>query len=320
MAEKLHFLGVDAIVASQRMRELFVQVRRAAQSTATILLTGESGSGKEIIARAIHYYSPRKDKAFVDLSCAALPDEMVESELFGHERGAFNGAYAAKQGLLELASEGSLFLDEIGELPSRLQAKLLRVLDTSSFYRLGAVKQTTANVRVIAATNQPLEESIANKSFREDFYHRVAQITIYVPPLRERPEDIEALASHFLAQQNPELRFASDAMVALYAYQWPGNVRELRNTVLRSALMAKGPLLHADDILFSPKPIPRPTDGPALQGLEGLEFAMIRRALEESNGHRQRAADALGISRRTLTRKIKNYGIPVSMQRVRRLV
>jgi transcriptional regulator with PAS, ATPase and Fis domain len=298
MVEKHQFLGVDAIVASPRMRDLLLQLRKAALSGASILLLGESGSGKEILARAIHHYSSRKLKPFVDLSCAALPVELVESELFGHERGAFSGAYAAKQGLLELAHQGSLFLDEIGALDPRLQAKLLRVFKTGSFYRLGAVKQTHADVRVIAATSQPLEKGIC-------------EVTITVPPLRERAEDIEALAAHFLSQQNPEMRFASDAMMAFYAYQWPGNVRELRNTVLRSALMAKGPLLHADDIVFSMQ---------ALNdcGIEGLEPALIRRALADSGGHRQRAAESLGISRSTLSRKIRSYGLLVGAQTHRR--
>jgi transcriptional regulator with PAS, ATPase and Fis domain len=298
MVEKHQFLGVDAIVASPRMRDLLLQLRKAAQSGASILLLGESGSGKEILARAIHHYSNRKLKPFVDLSCAALPDELVESELFGHERGAFSGAYAAKQGLLELAHHGSLFLDEIGDLNPRLQAKLLRVLDTGNFYRLGAVKQTHADVRLIAATSRPLGKGIG-------------QVKITVPPLRERPEDIEALAAHFLSQQNPEMRFASDAMLALYAYQWPGNVRELRNTVLRSALMAKGPLLHADEIVFSMRTLHD-------CGIEGVEQALIRRALEDSGGHRQRAAESLGISRSTLARKIRSYGLLVGAQTQRR--
>lgn len=286
------------------MHDLLQQVRKAAQSGASVLLMGESGSGKEIVARAIHHYSTRKLKPFVDLSCAALPEDLVESELFGHERGAFSGAYATKPGLLELAHNGSLFLDEVGSLDPRLQAKLLRVLDTGAFYRLGAIKKTHANVRIVAATNAPLHESIRNGTFRDDLFYRIGQITITVPPLRERPEDIEALATHFLAQQNPELRFASDAMMALYSYFWPGNVRELRNTVLRSALMAKGPLLHADDIVFSMRSIE-----PKSCGIEGLEQAMIRRALEDSGGHRQRAADSLGISRYSLARKIRSYGL-----------
>lgn len=318
MVEKHQFLGVDAILASPRMRELFQQVRKAAQSDASVLLLGESGSGKEIVARAIHHFSSRKQQAFVDLSCAALPDDLVESELFGHERGAFSGAYSTKPGLLELAHTGSLFLDEVGELDTRLQAKLLRVLDTGAFYRLGAVKQTHADVRVVAATNHPLLDSIRNGNFREDLYHRIGQIILIVPPLRERPEDIEALAVHFLNQQNPEMRLASDAMMALYAYQWPGNVRELRNTVLRSALMAKGPLLHADDIVFSLQSLQAVESQPREHGIAGVEQAMIRRALVESGGHRQRAAQSLGITRATLARKIRSYGLSTVAQSQRR--
>jgi transcriptional regulator with PAS, ATPase and Fis domain len=320
--EKLHFLGVDAILASPRMRELFAQVRRAAQSNSCVLLTGEPGCGKEIIARAIHHFSPRGPNPFVDLSFAALPEELVESELFGHERGAYSGANSTKPGLFELAHKGSLFLDEAGEMDQRLQAKLFRVLDTGSFFRLGAVKATRADVRIIAAGGAALPSAAAAGSFRQDLFQRLSQITLVVPPLRERPEDIEVLATHFLSQQNPELRLASDAILALYTYQWPGNVRELRNTVLRSALMAKGPLLHADDILFTPRPVPDSMQVFAQRGLDGLEQAMIRRALEDSGGHRQRAADSLGISKSTLSRKIRAYGLtapPDRSERSRRL-
>ncbi len=312
--EKLQFLGTEALIASPRMRELFAQVRRAAQSDSTILLTGESGSGKEFVARALHHYSPRREYPFVDLSCANLPEELVESELFGHERGAFSGANAAKPGLLEAAHRGSLFLDEIGELSPRVQAKLLRVLETKAFHRIGAVKQCKADVRIVASTNQSLEDAVAAGRFRRDLYQRLSIVPLRIPPLRERPEEIEALATHFLAQQNPELLFASDALMALYAYRWPGNVRELRNTVLRSALLAKGPLLHADDLIFTPKTKNqgrvKGSEALALrEGVEGHEPALIRQALKDCGGIRQRAAAALGISRSTLARKMRLYGV-----------
>ncbi|MDX2266876.1 MAG: sigma-54 dependent transcriptional regulator [Bryobacter sp.] len=307
--EKLQFLGVEAILASSTMRELFAQVRRTATSGATVLLWGESGTGKEIVARALHHYSSRKEQAFVDLSCAALPNELVESELFGHERGAFSGAYSAKPGLLEAAHEGSLFLDEIGELDLRLQAKLLRFLDTGQFYRLGSVKQTKVNVRIIAATNHDLTEAVAEGRFRADLYHRLMLVPLRIPTLRERAEEITALANYFLAQQNPELRFAADALTALYSYSWPGNVRELRNTVLRSALLSKGPLLHADDLLF----LPRPQSTRPEEGLRGLEPVLITRALQDAGGVRQRAADSLGMSRSTLSRKMRSYGLLAAM-------
>lgn len=318
MVEKYQFLGVEAIIASPRMRELFQQVRKAAQSSASVLLIGESGTGKEIIARAIHHDSVRKLKPFVDLSCGTLPKELVESELSGHVRGVFSGAHATRQGLFELAQEGSLFLDDIGALDPKLQSKLLRVLDTGMFFRLGAVKQTKADIRIIAATNRPLLQSVRDGGFREDLYRRIGQITLTIPPLRERPEDIEALANHFLAQQNPELRFASDAIMALYSYHWPGNVRELRNTVFRSSLAAKGPLLHADDIVFRLRRLHSPENHAEERGIEGLEQTMIRRALEDSGGHRQRTAESLGISRTTLSRKIRGYGLNVSAQLQRR--
>lgn len=312
--EKLQFLGTEAVLASPRMREFFQQVRKAAQTDSSILLIGEAGSGKEFIARALHHYSPRREHPFVDLSCAGLPEELVESELFGHERGAFSGANAAKPGLLETAHHGSLFLDEIGELSARLQAKLFRVLETKAFHRLGAVKQTKADVRIIAATNQSLENAVANGKFRPDLHERLALTPLRIPPLRERPEEIEVLASHFLAQQNPELVFAADALLALHSYRWPGNVRELRNTVLRSALLAKGPLLHADDLIFTPRTkhqsqTKNAAPPPLREGVTGHEPALIRRALKDAGGIRQRAAAALGMSRATLTRKMRLYGL-----------
>lgn len=316
MQEHYQFLGVEAVAASPRMRELFEKVRIAAQSEAPILLLGEQGCGKEIVARAIHHYSSRKPHPFVDLSCAALPDEMLDAELFGHERGVFSGASAMKQGLLEMAERGSVFLDDAECLNERLQTKLSRVLETGSFFRVGGVRPARADVRLIAASSRPFQTTSAP---RNELYARLSETTLTVPSLRERPEDIEALACHFLAQQNPDLRFAADAMIALYSYRWPGNVRELRNAVLRSALLAKGPLLHADDIVFSLKPTLYSEDClPPERGVEGVEQAMIRRALAENGGHRQRAADSLGISKATLCRRIRSYGLAISLEPQRR--
>jgi DNA-binding NtrC family response regulator len=314
--EKLQFLGTEAILASPRMRELFAQVRKSAQNDATVLLLGEAGTGKEFVARALHYYSPRRQHPFVDLSCGGLPEELIEAELFGHERGAFSGANATRPGLFETAHHGTLFLDEIAQISPRLQAKLLRVLDTKTFYRIGAVKQTKADVRIIASTNLALEDAVAAGSFRQDLYQRLGAQPLRIPPLRERPEEIEALATHFLAQHNPELLFASDALMALYTYRWPGNVRELRNTVLRSALLAKGPLVHADDLIFTPKAklhglAKNAAPSQHREGVEGHEPALIRRALKDAGGVRQRAAAALGISRATLNRKMRNYGLGI---------
>ncbi|MFN9430549.1 MAG: sigma 54-interacting transcriptional regulator [Acidobacteriota bacterium] len=297
MAEKHFFLGVEAIWASPRMCDLFAQVRRIAQSALPVVLLGESGSGREVIARALHYYSPRRPKPFVDLICGSLPANLIEAELFGYDRRSLTAPHSTRSGLLELAHEGTLFLNEIGSLAPRAEAKLLQTFDAS--HSLGFVRQSHSNVRIIAATSSP---SSAQRLYSALSARKTVEL-LEIPPLRERPEDIEALACHFLSQQNPELRFASGAMTALYAYLWPGNVRELRNTVLRSALLSKGPLLHADDILFSPA-VPG-----ACAGVAGLEPALIRQALADSGGRLQRAADSLGISRHALSRKIRFYGL-----------
>ena len=316
MQEHYQFLGTEAVAASPRMKDLFLQARDAAQSEGPILLVGEPGSGKEIVARAIHHYSARKPNPFVDLSCAALPDDLLDAELFGHERGAFSGANAMKPGLLEMAHQGSVFLDDVESLNERLQAKLSRVLTQGTYFRVGAVRQTRADVRLIAAASGEFASPIC---VRNQLFSQLSQTTLAVPPLRERHEDIEALACHFLAQQNPDLRFAADAMIALYSYRWPGNVRELRNAVLRSALMAKGPLLHADDIVFTLRqPAGSEQTLPQERGIEGVEQAMIRRAMAEAGGHRQRAADSLGISKTTLCRRIRSYGLVLGLEEIRR--
>src|SRR5712691_4816315 len=205
--ETREFLGVPAVFASDAMRHVLSQVEKVAVSNATILITGESGSGKEVIARAVHHYSLRCSKSWVDVNCAALPENLLESELFGHEKGAFSGADSLKPGLFELANHGTLFLDEIGDLDLRMQVKLLRILDGTPYYRLGGVKKVSVDVRLIAATNQDLKAAVQQGHFRSDLYHRLCQIKISVPPLRERKEDIVPLALHYLAQQKRGLRF-----------------------------------------------------------------------------------------------------------------
>src|SRR5579884_1603140 len=202
-----NFLGMAVVVASQAMHEILDLVRRVAQTNVTVLIGGESGSGKELVARALHHYSLRATRPWVDVSCAALPDNLIESELFGYEKGAFSGADSPKPGLFELAHQGTLFLDEIGELEPRMQVKLLRVLDGVPYYRLGGTRKVTVDVRLIAATNQDLEAMVESGRFRNDLFHRISQITITVPPLRERREDIVPLAEYFLHQQNPNLGF-----------------------------------------------------------------------------------------------------------------
>jgi len=307
------FLGMSAIVASEPMRQLFLTAERVAITSATILITGESGSGKEIVARAIHHHSMRAAKPWVDVSCAALPEHLMESELFGYERGAFSGADVAKPGLFELAHQGTLFLDEIGELEPRMQVKLLRVLDGVSYYRLGGTRKVTVDVRIVAATNQDLEKAVAAGRFRSDLYHRLSQIALKVPPLRHRLEDIVPLSRHFLALQNPSLRLSPCATEALLKYSWPGNIRELRNTIVRAAVMTRDSEIKAAHLpqemrsIHAMAPVAYVPHGPVT--LDVMEKRMIFDTLERTGGHQQRAADLLGISRRTLSRKLKIYGM-----------
>jgi len=319
------FLGLRAIVASARMHELLELVERVARTSATVLIQGESGSGKEVVARALHYLSSRSVRSWVDVSCGALPEHLMESELFGYERGAFSGADTAKPGLFELAHSGTLLLDEVGELEPKMQVKLLRVLDGTPYYRLGGTKKISVDVRVLAATNVDLAEAAAGGKFRTDLYHRLSQVTLRVPPLRERPEDVEALALHFAEQQAPGTRVERDALDALVGYAWPGNVRELRNVVTRACILARNGVVTAGDLDLPMTAMPTvlrlpssswglmegqaPLLPQAVRGanLDGIERATILRVLGETQGHRQRAADLLGISRRTLSRKLRQY-------------
>jgi DNA-binding NtrC family response regulator len=300
-----NFLGIEAILHSAAMRDIMSTVQRAALTNAAVLITGESGTGKEVIARAVHCYSTRSNGPWIDVSCAALPDHLVESELFGYEKGAFTNATGAKRGFFELADQGTLFLDEIGELDTRLQVKLLRVLDGTSYYRIGGTRKVTCNVRIVAATNRDL----MNDGFRTDLYHRLCQIHIHIPALRDRRDDIAPLAIHFLRQQNAQLSFGDDAIAALEAYCWPGNVRELRNVVINAALRASRTVVRASDLpmtLSEIKPV-RLSVVDNQRSLSSVERDTILDVLRTTNGHRQRAADLLGISRRTLIRKLNMY-------------
>jgi DNA-binding NtrC family response regulator len=301
------FIGVPAIFASEVMQRLLVLVEKVAVTNATILITGESGAGKEIVARAIHHYSLRSSKSWVDLNCAALPENLLESELFGHEKGSFSGADASKQGLFEIADKGTLFLDEIGDLDPRMQVKLLRVLDGASYYRVGGVKKVSVDVRLVAATNQNLKLAVQEGRFRSDLYHRLSQIPICVPPLRERREDIVPLALHYLAQDGCGWCFSQAVLDKLCAYDWPGNVRELRNVVMRASVLAEGPEITLEDL---PEEFVHSSFSAGLQqfaALSDMERRAIMAALEETGGHQQKAADKLGISKRTLQRKIRSY-------------
>jgi two-component system response regulator AtoC len=325
---------MTAIIVSEPMQRLMEVVQRVARSSATTLITGESGVGKELVARAVHYHSGRAAKPWVDFNCAALPEQLLESELFGHERGAFSGADTAKPGLFELAHQGTIFLDEVGELDGRLQVKLLRVLDGAPYYRLGGVRKVSVDVRVVAATNRDLERAVSQGRFRSDLFHRLSQFTLHVPPLRSRPADIEPLAKHFLAEHFPELELGNSALGVLRNYSWPGNIRELRNAVIQAGVMNQSGEITAQDFRLRPLHSPvnlsdrRAYDDEAAGygeeaeaaeedagSLETMERRMIEEALAATGGHQQKAAARLGISRRTLSRKLKLYesGQPVAL-------
>jgi len=290
------------------MRQLMNLVERVARTSASVLITGETGSGKEIVARAVHHYSLRASKPWVDVNCAALPDHLMESELFGHERGAFSGADSLKQGLFEMANNGTLFLDEIGELEPRMQVKLLRVLDGVPYYRLGGQKKVQVNTRILAATNQNLESAVRSGNFRSDLFHRLNQCQLRVPPLRERPDDVVPMARYFLAQNCRQTSLSAGAESVLQRHDWPGNARELRNVVMAAMLRARDYVIEAQDIVGLSVRHSVPSRSSGDLRLDDIEKGAILEALQKTGGHQQHAAELLGISRRTLTRKLKLYG------------
>jgi len=296
-----------AVIRSERMKSVFRLVEKIARTNATVLIGGESGSGKEVVARALHNLSLRCERPWVDVNCGALPDHLVESELFGYEKGAFSGAEGQKAGMFELANGGTLFLDEIGDLDAKMQVKLLRVLDGVPYYRLGGTRKVSVDTRIVAATNKNLEASVEAGTFRSDLFHRLNQVSIQVPPVRERREDIVPLAYYFLRQVDPRLELSEDAMNVLEAYRWPGNVREIRNVITRAAVLAESWEICGADLNLKVSSL-KPAAGPELRGqLDGVEEQMIREALEKSGGRQDIAAELLGISRRTLLRRLKEY-------------
>ena len=309
---------------SSKMHALYEQIRLVANSNATILITGENGTGKELIADAIHYSSPRMDKPFVKVNCAALPESLLESELFGHEKGAFTGAAFAKKGRFELANGGTLFLDEIGEINQNIQVKLLRVLQNREFERVGGVKTLQTDVRIIAATNKNLEEEIKQGNFREDLYYRLNVFPILSPPLRERKTDITLLAEYFLDKYSKEngkniRRISTPAIDMLMSYHWPGNVRELENCLERSVLLCQTDTIRAQDLpptlqVAEPDEV-KPTrhDWTLPQAVANLEKEMIIEYLKRFSGHQGKAAIALGITERQIGYKMIKYHISKKM-------
>jgi DNA-binding NtrC family response regulator len=305
-ANQHSFLGMTAVIQSAPMRQLMHKVEKIAKSNAAVLVIGETGSGKEVVARALHHHSLRCGKPWIDVNCAALPDHLLESELFGHEKGAFSGADSMKQGFFELAHGGTLFLDEIGELDLKMQVKLLRVLDGTPYYRLGGTRKVTSDVRIIAATNIELQDAVEKGTFRRDLYHRLDQARLDVPALRLRADDVEPLAQFFLNKEAAHLTFSQAAIDAMRAYSWPGNVRELRNVVVKAALLAEGDEIDLNDLPESLCEI-QSSNNLAGRTLDEMEQRAIFDALSETGGRQDRAARLLGISQRTLIRKLKVY-------------
>ncbi|MDQ7007103.1 MAG: sigma-54 dependent transcriptional regulator [Acidobacteriota bacterium] len=300
------------IAVDPRSRSVMELIRKVAPEPTTVLLLGESGTGKEVAAREIHRLSPRSGHPFVAVNCAAVSAGLVESELFGHEKGAFTGADQRRRGRFELADGGTLFLDEVAEMPVALQAKLLRVLDERVFERVGGNRRIQVDVRILAATNRDLDVERAAGRMREDLYHRLAAFPITLPPLRERSEDLEPLARHLLARLSrqlgrPRLNLGPGVLARLRAHDWPGNVRELGNVLERAAILAPGDTIEVGHLALEPA---GGATAPALEGtLRDIEKEAIRRALAACQGHRRKAAQRLGIGLRTLYEKIKTYGL-----------
>jgi len=314
LTERIEFRNIIGI--SRAMEQVLTMVRRVADTEATVLITGESGTGKELVARAVHSLSSRREKPFVAINCAAIPRDLLESELFGHVKGAFTGAVRDSPGKFRLAEGGTLFLDEVGELPIELQPKLLRVLQEKTVEPLGGTSPQKLDVRVVAATNTDLEKAITDGKFREDLYYRVAVIPVPLPPLRERQEDIPVLLKHFATKRGgKEITFSPEAVAELMEYQWPGNVRELENTVERLIIMRKGDVITPDDLPGKLRGGRKTGNGPVIRlpdegySLEQLEREVVIEALERNKWNQTTAARFLRIPRHTLIYRMEKYGI-----------
>jgi transcriptional regulator with GAF, ATPase, and Fis domain len=324
---------MELVGKSQKMLQVFQLVSQVAPSRSTILVSGESGTGKELVAKAVHQNSPRRDKPFVVVNSGSLPHELLESNLFGHVKGAFTGAVYAKKGLFELADKGTLFFDEIGNIPMETQAKLLRVIQEREFMRLGGIETVKVDVRVVAATNVDLRRAVEEGRFREDLYYRLNVIAIQLPPLRQRKEDIPALAQHFVdkySQENgkPVQGVTPEALQVLMDYDWPGNVRELENVIERGVVLSTGssigPELVPEQVRTSPgffhiPPVSVPPEGINLREvIAGFERRIIESTLDATGGVQKDAARLLGLKPTTLNEMIKRHGIPLPRDRERR--
>jgi two-component system, NtrC family, response regulator len=324
-------MASDILTRSESLQKVLRTIEMVAAARTPILIEGESGVGKELLAQHLHRLSPRANKAFVDLNCAAVPATLLESELFGHERGAFTGAGNEKPGLVEVADGGTLFLDEVGEMLPEIQSKFLRVLDSGTFYRVGATRKRRADFRLVAATNRDLKEEVAAGRFRKDLFYRINGVRVVIPPLRDRPEDIPLLVEHFARQLPNQKRFTPAALQALNQFEWPGNVRELHFAVERASLLSEGDVIDVVDL--PPEILERSGSGLAGRGAspsvsappaaaadrasvsdddddeEGPDLAKVRAALEQAKWRREKAAEILGVSPRTLYRWIKKLGL-----------
>jgi DNA-binding NtrC family response regulator len=311
LAEREGSLVENLVSSSPAMQPIFKLIEDVAPTDTPVLITGETGTGKELVARAIHARSPRAFGPFVTINCGALTESLLESELFGHERGAFTGAVKARRGRLEMAGGGTLFLDEVGEIPLKMQIDLLRVLEERTFQRVGGSLSLTSDFRLICATHQDLPKVIAAGRFRPDFYYRINVIAISIPALRDRPEDIQALAEHFLIRYSREMNkpvksFTPEALRLLSAYAWPGNVRELKNVVERAVVICRSTVLGAPELVFLR---PGKEEEPRGLTLQEVELEYLRRTIAASDGNISLAAKTLDIDRSTLIRKIKRYGL-----------
>jgi len=316
---------------SEAMQTVFKMIGQVSQSEATVLVTGESGTGKELVARAIYHHSQRADKPFLAINCAAIPENLLESELFGHEKGSFTGAQDRRIGKFEQCDKGTIFLDEIGDMPLSTQTKILRVLQNGEFQRVGGNQTITVDVRVIAATNKEPERQVAEKKFREDLYYRLNVVRIHLPPLRERPADIPVLVDYFLQQTGTVKSIAAPALKLLQKHSWPGNVRELENVMERAAVVARGTSILLDDLpgdVREPRILSVPAEeksdsvdaavkilfalakrDPKFKIILAVERELITRALQETNGNQVQTAKLLGITRATLRKRIEKFGI-----------